>query len=262
MSIFPVIDKAALVPCSKCHDRGPLSFEFSMAFQPIVDMSRNAVFAYEALVRGTDGCGAARILGQVNDGNRYQFDQACRVKAIELAARLGISSHVSINFLPNAVYEPSACIRKTLEAAREHHFPARQIIFEITENERIVDKEHLKRIMNEYRRRGFKTAIDDFGAGYSGLNLLAEFQPDIIKLDMELVRNIDCSPVRQAIVQGIIGVCKVLGIEIIAEGVESEAEFLALRSMGVHLFQGYFFAKPAFEELPAINGFSSSALAP
>lgn len=160
---------------------------------------------------------------------------------------------MSINFLPNAVYEPAACIRKTLEAASEHQFPTHQIIFEITENERVVDKEHLKRIMQEYRRRGFKTAIDDFGAGYSGLNLLAEFQPDIIKLDMELVRGIGSNPVRQAIVQGIIGVCKALAIDVIAEGIETEGEFLTLQALGVHYFQGYYFAKPAFEALPSVN---------
>lgn len=224
-----------------------------MAFQPIVDVRNNTVFAYEALVRGLDGSGAGQILSQVTEDNRYQFDQACRVQAVSLAARLGITSHVSINFLPNAVYEPAACIRKTLEAANEHQFPTHQIIFEITENERVVDKVHLKRIMQEYRRRGFKTAIDDFGAGYSGLNLLAEFQPDIIKLDMELVRDIGSHPVRQAIVQGILGVCKVLSIEVIAEGIETESEFLTLQAMGVYYFQGYFFAKPAFECLPEVN---------
>ena len=224
-----------------------------MAFQPIVDVRTRTVFAYEALVRGFDGSGAAQVLNQITPNNRYQFDQACRVKAVTLAAKLGIACNVSINFLPNAVYEPAACIRKTLEAAHTHRFPTHQLIFEITENERVVDKEHLKRIMQEYRRRGFKTAIDDFGAGYSGLNLLAEFQPDIIKLDMELLRNIDTDPVRQAIAQGIVGVCKALSIEVIAEGIETEAEFRTLHAMGVYYFQGYLFAKPVFEQLPAVS---------
>jgi len=240
-------------PCKGCQDRPPLDLAFSMAFQPIVDVRSQAVFAYEALVRGLDGSSASQILSQVNDDNRYQFDQACRVKAVSLAARLGIACHVSINFLPNAVYEPAACIRTTLEAAQQHQFPTSRLIFEITENERVVDKEHLKSIVQEYRRRGFKTAIDDFGAGYSGLNLLAEFQPDIIKLDMELVRHIDSNPVRRAIVQGILGVCQALSIDVIAEGVEDEAEYRTLRALGVHYFQGYLFAKPAFEQLPEVD---------
>ena len=245
--------KSSLPPCKGCHDRPPLDLAFSMAFQPIVDVRDQTVFAYEALVRGLDGSGAGQILSQVNADNRYQFDQACRVKAVSLAARLGVPCHVSINFLPNAVYEPAACIRTTLEAAQQHQFPTSHLIFEITENERVVDKDHLKRIMQEYRRRGFKTAIDDFGAGYAGLNLLAEFQPDIIKLDMELVRQIDTNPVRRAIVQGILGVCQALSIEVIAEGVETDAEYHTLRAMGVHYFQGYLFAKPAFEQLPVVT---------
>lgn len=224
-----------------------------MAFQPIVDVRSREVFAYEALVRGLDGSGAGQVLSQVSEGNRYRFDQACRVKAVRLAAQLGIACYVSINFLPNAVYEPATCIRATLEAAQKYQFPTNKLIFEVTENERVVDKDHLKRIVQEYRRRGFKTAIDDFGAGYAGLNLLAEFQPDIIKIDMELVRDIDSNPVRHAILQGILGVCKVLSIEVIAEGVETVPEYHTLRALGIHYFQGYLFAKPAFEQLPVVH---------
>jgi EAL domain-containing protein (putative c-di-GMP-specific phosphodiesterase class I) len=240
-------------PCSACRDGEELDFEFSMAFQPIVDLRDNSIFAYEALVRGDDGNGAAAILGKVNEQNRYAFDQACRVKAVELASRLQIPCFVSINFLPNAVYQAATCIRATLEAASRFGFPTERLIFEITENEELVDKEHLKNIIREYRRKGFKTAIDDFGAGYSGLNLLAEFQPDIIKLDMALVRSICTDPVRQAIVQGILGVCKALKIDVIAEGVETHAELQQLLTLGINLYQGYLFAKPEYETLPKVN---------
>lgn len=240
-------------PCKSCQESKPLCFDFSMAFQPIVDTRDNSVFAYEALIRGLAGEGAAQMLAKVNEDNRYIFDQSCRVKAVELASRLRIPCFVSINFLPNAVYQAATCIRATLEAARRYNFPTNRLIFEITENEELVDKAHLKSIITEYKRQGFKTAIDDFGAGYSGLNLLAEFQPDIIKLDMAMVRDIDRDPVRQAIVQGILGVCKALNIDVIAEGIESLAELRLLQGIGVHLFQGYLFAKPAFEQLPAVT---------
>ncbi|MES2858206.1 MAG: EAL domain-containing protein [Pseudomonadota bacterium] len=223
-----------------------------MAFQPILDLRTRRVFAYEALVRGKSGEGAGGILAQVNPDNRYAFDQTCRRTAVELAARLQVPCFVSINFLPNAVYKAATCIRATLEAARQHGFPTSRLIFEITENEELVDKAHLKDIIREYRRQGFKTAIDDFGAGYAGLNLLAEFQPDIIKLDMALVRAIDSDPVRQAIVRGILGVCEALSIEVIAEGVETTAELTVLRGMGIGLFQGFLFAKPGFECLPEV----------
>lgn len=240
-------------PCSACRDGKELDFEFSMAFQPIVDLRDNSIFAYEALVRGCDGSGAAAILGKVNEQNRYAFDQACRVKAVELASHLQIPCFVSINFLPNAVYQAATCIRATLEAANRFGFPTERLIFEITENEELVDKEHLKSIIREYRLKGFKTAIDDFGAGYSGLNLLAEFQPDIIKLDMALVRSICTDPVRQAIVKGILGVCIALNIDVIAEGVETNAELQQLLALGINFYQGYLFAKPEYETLPHVN---------
>jgi EAL domain-containing protein (putative c-di-GMP-specific phosphodiesterase class I) len=242
-----------LPPCQFCREGSPLPFDFTMAFQPIVNFKTRSVYAYESLVRGVDGAGAGTILSQVNAENRYRFDQACRVKSIELAAKLGVQCFVSINFLPNAVYQAATCIRATLEAVRIHNFPTDHIIFEITENEQVVDKEHLKSIMREYRRQGFRTAIDDFGAGYSGLHLLADFQPDIIKLDMMLLRGIDHDTVRQAIVNGILGVCSALKIEVIAEGVETVGELAWLHAAGIDLFQGYLLARPALESLPQIN---------
>ena len=241
--------------CQGCQNGAELPFTFTMAFQPIVDVSQNRVWGYEALVRGTEGQGAGWILGQVDDANRYKFDQACRVKAIELAGQLfpDTETRLSINFMPNAVYEPAACIRATLDAARRVGFSHRQIMFEFTENERMIDVAHVQRIITEYRKQGFLTALDDFGAGYAGLNLLASFQPDLIKLDMELIRGIAGSPARQTIIACVTAMARELNIVVLAEGVESEAELLALRAAGITLFQGYLFAKPAVESLPMID---------
>ncbi len=235
--------------CRECVYGSDLGFDFTMAFQPIVNSQSQKVFAYEALVRGLGQEPAAEILGQVNQTNRYRFDQACRVKAIKLAAQLQMPCYLSINFLPNAVYRPELCIRTTLEAADQYGFPIDQIIFEITEGEKVEDQAHLREIVQYYGQRGFKTAIDDFGAGYSGLNLLAEFQTDFLKLDMALIRSIETDLTRQAIVKGIFHVCQDLGIQLIAEGIETPAELEVLETIGIELFQGYYFAKPTFEAL-------------
>jgi EAL domain-containing protein (putative c-di-GMP-specific phosphodiesterase class I) len=186
---------------------------------------------------------------QVTDANRYAFDQACRVKAIELAApRIGSSdARLSINFMPNAVYEPRACIRATLEAASRTQFDPHRLMFEFTENERMDDVAHVSHIIEEYRRMGFMTALDDFGAGYAGLGLLTRFQTDLIKIDMELLRGIDASKVKQAIIRGLVGIATDLDIAVLAEGVETEAELQALRAAGISLFQGYLFGKPQLE---------------
>jgi EAL domain-containing protein (putative c-di-GMP-specific phosphodiesterase class I) len=113
---------------------------------------------------------------------------------------------------------------------------------------------HLQNIFNEYKRHGMITAIDDFGAGHSGLNMLADFQPDVLKIDMALTRAINTDAVRYEIARAIIGLCKTLHISVIAEGVETIEEAVTLRELGVRLFQGYLFAKPAVEQLPGISG--------
>jgi EAL domain-containing protein (putative c-di-GMP-specific phosphodiesterase class I) len=125
------------------------------------------------------------------------------------------------------------------------------LIFEITEAERVRDPAHLRNIVDEYRRHGFKVALDDFGAGYSGLNLLADFPADIIKLDMELTRSLDRRPSALTIVKQMVELARALGSILIAEGIETVEEYRALRTCGIRFMQGYLFAKPALEELPA-----------
>jgi EAL domain-containing protein (putative c-di-GMP-specific phosphodiesterase class I) len=244
------------IRCQGCQSKDPLGFDFTMAFHPIVDIERQNVWGYEALVRGTEGQSAWQILSQVSDDNQYKFDQACRVKAIELAGSLfprNEDTRLSINFMPNAVYEPAACIRTSLESARRVGFDTRRIMFEFTENERMEDTGHVARIIAEYKRLGFVTAIDDFGAGHAGLNLLANFQPDLIKIDMDIIRGIADSAARQAIVAGILVMARALDIAVVAEGIETQAELATLKDAGIHLVQGFLFAKPAVASLPVVS---------
>ena len=239
--------------CIACKDGVGFDLPITMAFQPIVDIRTGTAFAYEALVRGKDGQGAGHVLAQVSADNRYAFDQLCRTTAIELAAGLNMASdgaHLSINFLPNAVYEPRACIRATLAAAMQTGFPLNRIIFEFTEEE-AIDTNHLLHILRSYKAMGFKTAIDDFGAGYAGLGLLSKFQPDIVKLDMALIRDVDTDTVKRTIVRNTLNMLTDLGIQAVCEGIETVGEYDALSDLGVSLMQGYLLAKPAFEALPA-----------
>ena len=236
--------------CAACRNGDAFPLDFTMAFQPIIDIDAAEIWGYEALVRGQDGAGAATVLAALDATNRYVFDQACRVKAIELAgARMPVGSRakLSINFLPNAVYEPSACIRASLAAAARAKFDPKRLMFEFTEDEQMVDTNHVANIVSAYKRMGFMTAIDDFGAGHAGLALLAKLQPELIKIDIELVRGVSVSKPRQAIVRGIVQICRELGITVLAEGVETEAELLMLKSFGIRLFQGFLFARPQLE---------------
>ncbi|CAZ89188.1 conserved hypothetical protein [Thiomonas arsenitoxydans] len=247
------INSLAATGCKLCFDSPPLDFDFTMAFQPIVDSRSGTIFAHEALARGLQGEPASTIFEKVNDDNRYRFDQTCRVKAVALAARLGLKGYLSINFLPNAVYKPELCIRATLAAAEQYSFPPDRLLFEVTESERVEDVGHLKSIINDYKSRGFLTAIDDFGAGFAGLNLLAELQTDIVKLDMALVRNVNEDRIKASIIRGVIQTCIDLNIRVIAEGVETREEYLCLERMGINLFQGFYFSRPVFEGLGQID---------
>jgi EAL domain-containing protein (putative c-di-GMP-specific phosphodiesterase class I) len=227
--------------------------DISVAFQPIVDIVAGTVFSYEALLRGARGESAGSLLAQVGAAELHRFDQICRDRAIRMAVQLGIATHINLNFLPNGIFGSEQWIRLSLDAARVIGFPLDRIILEVTEGEAIEDHGSFVRLINAYRRQGVKLAIDDFGAGYAGLNLLADFQPDIVKLDMSLVRGIHGNGPRQAIARGVTQVCTDLGIDVIAEGVETREEYAWFRDLGIRLFQGYLFAKPGFECLPPVN---------
>ena len=243
-----------LLPSAACEDpqraAAACTPAFTYAFQPIVDVVARDVYSYEALIRGRANEPAFRVLERVPPQAKYQFDQDSRVAAIALAVQLGLDCHLNLNFLPQGLYASDASITSTLAAAGRHALPIDRVILEVTEGEVIADYAHLGQQLNEFRSMGMKVAIDDFGAGYSGLNMLADFQPDQIKIDMNLVRGIEKHGPRQAIVRAVVQVCGDLGIDVIAEGVESLEEYAWFAEHGVHLFQGYLFAKPGFESLP------------
>lgn len=239
--------------CNNCADKGSLDFDFTMAFQPIIKCQTKEIFGYEALARGLNNESAHSVIAKVNDQNCYVFDQLCRIKAIALAAKLNLDSILSINFLPNAIYKPKRCIRTTLDAAKKYDFPIERIMFEFTEVEKIKDAAFVKNIVEYYKRSGFITAIDDFGSGYAGLGLLADFRTNIVKIDMALIRNVDQDESRQAIVRNCHNLFTDLKIKSLAEGVETREEMLWLKAIGIDLMQGYLFAKPGFEHLPSVD---------
>ncbi len=227
--------------------------DFTFAFQPIIDSYTRTAYSHEALVRGSNNESAYQVLQRYAGAPMAAFDSACRSRAIEVATRIGVNTHLNLNFLPSAALDPVAGLDSTIETANRCGFPLNRIIVEATEGEAIVDQARFARVVNEYRRAGMRFAIDDFGAGYAGLTLLAEFQPDIVKLDMLLVRGIHAHGPRQAIVRAIAQVCADLGIDFVIEGVETISEFAWFNDLGAHLFQGYLFAKPMFEAMPPFH---------
>ena len=224
---------------------------FTYAFQPIVDVHEKNIFSYEALIRGKNNESPKAVFSQICKADLLEFDQLARETALKMASNLGVCCYINLNFMPRCL-QSSEYILATLEALKKNGLSQNQLIIEITEEEVIHDQKKFINHINKFRGTGIKVAFDDFGAGYSGLNLLANFQPDMIKLDMELIRNIHTHGPRQAIVKAIIQACIGLGIEVIAEGVETLDEYHWLKEQQIYLFQGYLFAKPGFECLPQV----------
>lgn len=221
-------------------------------FQPIISLNDRAVYGYECLSRGIAQDGSiippADLFGQAKDLKLlFNLDRVVRENALQSACDKNVPGYIFINFLPNAIYDPEYCLRTTMEKARQVGIPRDRIVFEIVESESFEDIEHLKRILTYYQSQGVRTALDDIGSGYSSLNTLATLRPDIMKLDLHLIRGIDADSLKQSIFAGLQRISRDNGIILLAEGVETEEELMFLRSSGVDLVQGYYFSKPENE---------------
>lgn len=232
--------------------RGDIGFNFSFAFQPIVNACNREIISFEALVRGPHGEPSTCVFAQINNLDFGRFDEVCRNKAIQLASRLKIPNSLNLNLSAQGLYQIDSSIIATFIASKESGIPTEKIIFEVLETDNLTDQQALLKYLALINDFGFKTSIDDFGAGYSGLKLLVQYQPTYIKLDRHLIGNIHENKVKQSVFMGIQQICNHLSIEIVAEGVEQASEYRWLIQAGVKIYQGFYFARPAFEALPDI----------
>ena len=220
-------------------------------FQPIVPVLKpEEAFAYECLLRGVGEGGELIGPGTMFDAARdagllYNLDRAARMKAIHESARQGVEGNVFINFNPTSVYDPVYCLRSTMQAVKESGLSPERIVFEVTESEEIKDGSHLKNILDFYRKGGFRVALDDIGSGYASLNLMAELRPDFVKLDIGLIKDVDHDPYKASIARKLIELAHELGVAVVAEGVETEEQWLWLVEHSADYAQGYLFARPA-----------------
>ena len=226
-------------------------------FQPIVDAKDNSIFGYEALIRGVRENGELMFPDELfskstrNDLN-FKLDRMCRESALKTAAVKRITQKVFINFLPTAIYDPQFCLSSTVKWAKQLEFDPKNIIFEVVETESVKDKNHLKNILSYYREQGFEIALDDVGEGYSGLNMLINLKPNIIKVDREIIQNIDKDELKQSTYKALYTLAKENGIRVLAEGVETSFELEMIKSIGVDYIQGYYFGRPQAEPVRKI----------
>jgi EAL domain-containing protein (putative c-di-GMP-specific phosphodiesterase class I) len=214
-----------------------------MAYQPIVCWSQRTIFGYEALVRSSEKelphpgalFGAADKLDRSRDLGRV-----IRRKSIEpfvgkdAALRLFLNLHAQ-DLLDETLFEVESPLVRI----------ANQVVLEITERAQLETVVDVSNRVARLRELGFKVAIDDIGAGYSGLTSFALLKPDMVKLDMALVRDIDKDPVKRRLASLVIQLCRDLGIEVVGEGVETRQERDVLIELGCDLLQGYLFGRPS-----------------
>jgi blue light- and temperature-responsive anti-repressor len=224
----------------------------SFSYQPIVDTSTQTIIAYEALLRGAGNKSFADISQDISDVEWVNFDTHSRAQAISTAASLDLKVDLHLNYMARNNEDALAAADTTLVTAWRNGIDPTRIVLEIDYDQLIGDIESFSAIINKYRGAGLRVCIDHFGAGRASLDLLEPMRPEMISLDLNLIRGIESNGPRQAIVRGMLQTCNDLGIDLIAKYVESEAEYRWLVEEGVDLMQGNYLAQAGFESLPVL----------
>jgi EAL domain-containing protein (putative c-di-GMP-specific phosphodiesterase class I) len=220
-------------------------------FQPIVYAADpHRIFAHEALLRGLGSDNELISPGRIlpvakSTGLLFQVDRAARMCAIQESVNCDLDSLVFINFMPTAIYDPVNCLQSTVRLITELKLPPERFVFEVVESEEVQEVDHLRNILDFYRRSGFGVALDDLGAGYASLNRVGELKPDYVKLDMKLIQGVHLDPFKAIIADRILSLARDLGIRTIVEGVEQPEELAWAQEHKADFVQGYYIARPA-----------------
>lgn len=218
-------------------------------YQPIVNLKSGEIIGYEALSRGpemTAFYSPLALIDAAHQENRiWELEMLFRKKALEKVGTLKQDKLLFLNVDPDVIKAQEYRSGLTKEYLESLGSDESSIVFEITERTAINDYEAFHDAMDNYRNQGYLIAIDDVGAGYSGLKTINEVRPNFIKIDMDLVRNIDKDAFKQALLKAFVDTSMTTNIKIIAEGIETKEELKTLVLLGVHAGQGYYLKKPA-----------------
>lgn len=227
--------------------------DIKAVFQPIASLVDGEVFGYEALSRGPQGSLLERpdvLFPAAEKFNKvWELEFLCRSKALARANGLPKDKMLFVNVDPKIINDQRFQKGVTLDMLAHYKIDASKIIFEITEKNSIEDYKSFRKVLDNYTSQGYKIAIDDTGSGYSGLKLLTETRPQFIKIDMDLVRNIDKDALKQALMKAFYEFSVVTNMKIIAEGIETVDELSTLINIGIPYGQGYLLQRPAYQFL-------------
>ena len=223
--------------------------EVKTVFQPIISLRDGTVYGYEALSRGPENTELQspetlfRLADECN--TLWELELLCRSKALQAVYGTGRQIRVFLNVNPNIMHNPKFKQGFTKEYLKNYSIDPENVIFEINEKAAVNNIWDFKKTVDNYKMQNYKIAIDDAGAGYSGLNLISDIHPHYIKLDMNLIRDIDRDYTKQALVRSMVEFSKLSNTQIVAEGIETERELVKLIELGVHYGQGFFIQYPS-----------------
>ncbi len=226
----------------------------SFAFQPIIDPFAQQIVSHEALLRTPDGKSPQAYFAGLTGNALYEADLSSKKVAFAMAGALKLREQtLSVNLLPMTLVKVPGAVSFLLQEIKANGLVPEQVIVEFTESEVISRLDEFTDAIRQLKAAGLSVAIDHFGAGFAGLLLLAQFQPDRIKINRDLIQDVHKSGPRQAIIQAIIKCCSSLEIAVSAVGVERAEEWMWLESAGISQFQGHLFASPCFNGIPAVT---------
>jgi EAL domain-containing protein (putative c-di-GMP-specific phosphodiesterase class I)/GGDEF domain-containing protein/CBS domain-containing protein len=231
--------------------------EIRAFFQPIISLRDGGLYGYEALSRGPVNTPMNSPETLFYYAQKYEMlwelELLCRTKALMAACENGMNSRLFLNVNPNVMNDVKFKKGFTREYLKEFSIDPQNVIFEINEKAAVSNVEEFKKIVKNYKDQDYKIAIDDAGAGYSGLNMISDIHPHFLKLDMNLVRSIDQDFMKQALVKSMVEFSKLSNVHLIAEGIETRSELAKLIEVGVQYGQGFYIQRPA----PALYPVSS-----
>jgi EAL domain-containing protein (putative c-di-GMP-specific phosphodiesterase class I) len=212
-----------------------------MVYQPIVCWSKRSVFAYEGLVRSAEPAlpnpgaflTAAERLHRLDEVGRAIRGRVAGAMIEDRVHTVFVNLHTR-DLLDEALYNPESPLSQV----------ARRVVLEITERAALDEVRDVRDRVARLRKMGYRVAVDDLGAGYAGLTSFAQLEPDVVKLDMSLVRNVNKEPTKLKLIRSMISLCAEMGLLVVAEGVETSEERDVLVDLGCDYLQGYLFARP------------------
>ena len=231
------------------------SNELQAWFQQVLDLQSGSIVGYEGLIRGPSDSplhSPVRLFGEAERlGLADEAEAVARLCVIKRFAELSLPGKLFLNVSPTSLTHPDLRNGKTAQMIRSVGLTPQQVVIELTENKPFFDVDGIMDALRHFREAGFSIAIDDLGAGFSSLRLWSELLPEIVKLDMHFVQGAHRDSVKYNFLRAIQDIASRCGTQIVAEGIETEEDLLAVRKLGMRYGQGYLIARPA--ALPALS---------